>query len=88
MFFRFIKGKFWEEIRKWPRHGKQGLFWLLGPNFGWNECSNVFDLAASSPKHPLHPVVYQKERTQGENLQNGKSYSGYTLLLGFTIIHN
>ena len=59
MLFRFIKCKFWEEIRNWPRHGKQGLFWQLSPNFGWNECSNVFDLAASSPKHPLQPDVYQ-----------------------------
>ncbi|MGV8094156.1 MAG: glucoamylase family protein [Mangrovibacterium sp.] len=61
----------WREV-EWDwytRNGQDVLYWHWSPNYGWeknfpvggyNECLIMYVLAASSPTHPVQPVVYDK----------------------------
>ena len=84
----------WNEA-EWNAHvqpGKDVLYWHWSPNNGWsmnfaiggwNECLIAYLLAASSPKYAIQPAVYHNGWTKSSFFNNGKTYYGITLPLGF-----
>jgi len=77
----------------WHTRGENKLlYWHWSPwndfdmNFpvrGYNECLITFVMAASSPWHPISPEVYNYSWKQTESFNNGKTYYGIKLPLGF-----
>lgn len=67
------------------------LLWHWSPNYGfamnhpirgWNECLIVYVLAASSPTHPIDPVLYHRGWTADPAFRNGRKAYGVELPLG------
>ncbi len=84
----------WEEVEwNWFTQGGQNvLYWHWSPNYGWamnhairgyNECLITYFLAACSPTHPISAEVYHNGWANSSHFQNGNSYYGITLPLGF-----
>ncbi len=83
----------WEDV-EWDWYtqgGRKLLYWHWSPNngwamdheiHGWNECLITYVLAASSPRHPVDPLVYHRGFAAGRDFLNGKSYEGIELPLG------
>jgi hypothetical protein len=82
----------WEEVEwDWYTQGENSITWHWSPNFGfeknlkvrgWNEALIVYVLAASSPTHPVDPVVYHEGWARSGNIMNGNTFYGITLPLG------
>ncbi len=77
----------WENIEfDWHTQGGQEvLYWHWSPNYGWemdfdvrgyNECLIMYVLAASSPTHPVEPVVYHEGWARGGIIAQDTSYYG------------
>ncbi len=84
----------WEAVEwDWFTQGGQNvLYWHWSPNFaweknlrisGWNESLIVYVLAASSPTHPIDAQVYHDGWARNGAMQNGNSFFGITLPLGY-----
>ena len=72
--------------------GEDVLYWHWSPNNGWamnfpirgfNECLIVYILAASAEKYPVNANVYHHGWAQSDFFNNGKTYYGHKLPLGF-----
>ena len=72
--------------------GEDVLYWHWSPNNGWamnfpirgfNECLIVYILAASAEKYPVNANVYHRGWAQSDFFNNGKTYYGHKLPLGF-----
>jgi hypothetical protein len=82
----------WEQTEwSWYTQGRQLLYWHWSPNngwamdheiHGWNECLITYLLAASSPRYPIDPPVYERGFTAGNDYRNGRRYYGIELPLG------
>lgn len=68
------------------------LYWHWSPNFGWemnlqirgyNEALIVYVLAASSQNYAIDQDVYTNGWTRSGGIQNGKSFYGTTLPVGY-----
>ncbi len=84
----------WEEVEwDWYTRGGQDLiYWHWSPNFGWamnlpvrghNETQIVYTLAAASPTYSIDKQVYDNGYARNGNMQNGATYYGITLPLGY-----
>ena len=84
----------WNDIEwSWfTRHGQDVLYWHWSPNNGWamnfpihgfNECLITYILAESGTRYPVPASVYHKGWAQGSFFENGKTFYGYKLPLGF-----
>ena len=76
----------------WFTQGQEVLYWHWSPNNGWamnfpvrgfNECLIMYILAASDEHYPVSAAVYHRGWTQSSFFNNGKSFYGFTLPLGF-----
>ncbi len=84
----------WEEV-EWDwftRNDEDVLYWHWSPNFGWamnhqikgyNECLITYFLAACSPTHPIDAAVYHNGWANSSYFQNGNTYYGVQLPLGY-----
>jgi hypothetical protein len=84
----------WEgmEWNWFTRGGEEVLYWHWSPNNGWamnfpirgfNECMIVYVLAMSSPSNSVSPNVYHRGWVQSSFFNNGKTFYGHKLPLGF-----
>ncbi|UII21988.1 glucoamylase family protein [Fulvivirga ligni] len=83
----------WEEVEwDWYTQGEEVLYWHWSPNYawemnhqikGWNEGLIVYVLAASSPTHSISASVYFSGWASSGGMENGNSYYGYNLPLGY-----
>jgi hypothetical protein len=84
----------WEgmEWNWFTKGGEEVLYWHWSPNNGWamnfpirgfNECMIVYVLAMSSPSNPVSPNVYHRGWVQSSFFNNGKTFYGHKLPLGF-----
>jgi hypothetical protein len=55
---------------------------MNNPVRGWNECLLTFVLAASAPRHAIHPDVYHHGWAINQTFLNGGSFDGISLPLG------
>lgn len=93
-----LRGKItriWNDVEwNWFTNGGQEvIYWHWSPNNGWamnfpirgfNECLMVYVLAASAPeKYTVSPDVYHNGWVQSSFFNNGKSFYGHSLPLGF-----
>lgn len=76
----------------YTRDGQDVLYWHWSPDKDWvmnhqirgyNECLIAYVLAASSPTHAIDADVYHKGWVNNGAIQNGKTFYGITLPLGF-----
>ncbi|WP_081681292.1 glucoamylase family protein [Flectobacillus major] len=84
----------WETV-EWDWYASRGdnhLYWHWSPKYNWdmnmpirgyNECLITYVLALSSPTHAIKPEVYQNTWKKSDFYENGKSYLGYKLSVGF-----
>lgn len=87
--------RIWNDVEwNWFTNGGQEvIYWHWSPNNGWamnfpirgfNECLIVYVLAAAAPeKYTVSPDVYHNGWVQSSFFNNGKSFYGHTLPLGF-----
>ena len=80
---------------EWDWHTKGGenvLYWHWSPEFEWemnhqiggyNEALITYFLAAASPTHTIAPEVYHEGWARNGDIQNGRSYYGIELPLGY-----
>jgi hypothetical protein len=91
---RGIINNLWSEMEwSWfTREGRDNLYWHWSPNNGWtmnfpirgfNECLITYILAASAERYPVSPDVYHRGWAQSDFFNNGKTFYGYKLPLGF-----
>ena len=90
--FRNLVDEIWSGVEwDWYTHGSNALFWhwsptnhwaMNNPIRGWNECLLTFVLAASAPRHAIHPDVYHHSWTSDQTFFNGSSIDGISLPLG------
>jgi hypothetical protein len=84
----------WDDIEwSWQTNGgKDVLYWHWSPNNGWsmnfpihgfNECLITYILAASGERYPVSADVYHKGWAKSNFFENGKTFYGYKLPLGF-----
>jgi len=84
----------WDDIEwNWQTNGgKDVLYWHWSPNNGWsmnfaihgfNECLITYVLAASGERYPVSADVYHKGWAKSNFFENGKTFYGYKLPLGF-----
>lgn len=84
----------WQGVEwNWYRQNNQNvLYWHWSPNTawiknlqvrGWNEALIMYILAAASPTHTIPEIVYTNGWARNGAMQNGNSYEGITLPLGF-----
>lgn len=75
----------------WFTRGENVLYWHWSPNNGWamnmkiegyNETLITYILAGSSNTHPVSADVYKMGFTRNGDIENGRSFYGYTLPLG------
>jgi hypothetical protein len=83
----------WRQV-EWDwftRGGEEVLYWHWSPEFEWemnhpirghNETLIVYVLGASSPTHPIDPVVYHNGYARNGAIINGSEYYGIRLPLG------
>ena len=78
----------------YTRGGGDLLFWHWSPNFGWemnlpirghNETQIIYTLAAASPTHSIDSTLYETGYARSGNMQNGNSYYGYVLPVGYDL---
>ncbi|MEO6316047.1 MAG: glucoamylase family protein [Chitinophagaceae bacterium] len=91
--FRTKLAWLWNGIEwNWYTQGQEVLYWHWSPNNGWamnfpvrgfNECLIMYILAASADQYPVSPAVYHRGWAQSNFFNNGKTFYGYTLPLGF-----
>lgn len=85
----------WNAVEwNWFRQGSQNvLYWHWSPNYawqmnhkieGWNECLITYILAASSTTFGIPQVVYKEGFARNGAMQNGNTYYGYQLPLGYS----
>lgn len=76
----------------YTQDGQNVLYWHWSPNYGWrmnhqirgyNEALIVYVLAASSKDFGIEPDVYHQGWAQSGNIENGNSFYGITLPLGY-----
>ncbi len=76
----------------WFTRGQNVLYWHWSPNVGWamnmkiqgyNETLITYILAASSTTHGIDPAVYHEGYAKNGAIQNGSTYYGHTLPLGY-----
>lgn len=76
----------------YTRDGQNVLYWHWSPDYGWemnmqikgyNEALIVYVLAASSENHGIQPEVYHEGWASSGGIENGNSFYGYTLPVGF-----
>ena len=84
--------KLWKNV-EWDWHTKGGdhvLYWHWSPNYGWdknfdvrgyNECLIMYVLAASSPTHPINPVVYHEGWARNGKIKTEREFLGYMTVL-------
>ena len=82
----------WEAVEwDWYTQGENVLYWHWSPNYdfqqnlhirGWNESLIVYVLAASSPTHPIEPIVYHQGWASNGNMVNNRQHYGINLPLG------
>ena len=84
----------WETV-EWDWYASRGdnlLYWHWSPNFAWemnmpvrgyNECLITHVLAQASPTHGVKSEVYENTWKKSDFYENGKTYLGYKLPLGF-----
>ncbi|HNP53261.1 MAG TPA: glucoamylase family protein [Ferruginibacter sp.] len=84
----------WEgmEWNWFTKGGEEVLYWHWSPNNGWamnfpirgfNECMIVYVLAMSSQSNPVSPNVFHRGWVQSSFFNNGKTFYGHKLPLGF-----
>ncbi len=84
----------WDDIEwSWQTNGgRDVLYWHWSPNNGWsmnfpihgfNECLITYILAASGERYPVSADVYHKGWAKSNFFENGKTFYGYKLPLGF-----
>jgi hypothetical protein len=84
----------WNDIEwNWYTNGgKDVLYWHWSPNNGWamnfpihgyNECLITYVLAACGERYPVSADVYHKGWAKSDFFNNGKTYYGIKLPLGF-----
>lgn len=84
----------WSDIEwNWfTKGGEEVLYWHWSPNNGWamnfpvrgfNECLIMYVLAASGERYPVSSSVYHRGWAQSNFFNNGKTFYGYKLPLGF-----
>jgi len=92
-YFRKRVQEMWS-VADWNWHSKgddKHLYWHWSPAndfdmnfpvFGWDEALITYIMSASSPNHPISKDLYENSWVKSPSWKNGKSYFGYTLLLG------
>jgi len=84
----------WNDIEwNWfTKGGEEVLYWHWSPNNGWamnfpvrgfNECLIMYVLAASGDRYQVSSSVYHRGWAQSNFFNNGKTFYGYKLPLGF-----
>lgn len=81
----------WKEVDwKWYTQGKNVLYWHWSPqnewrmNFavtGYNECTIMYILAASSPTHPIDPACFHEGYMRNGEIVSNESAYGYDVVL-------
>ncbi|MBN2175722.1 MAG: Ig-like domain-containing protein [Bacteroidales bacterium] len=83
-----INGVEWD----WFTRGQNVLYWHWSPTVGWamnmqiqgyNETLITYIMAAASTTHGIEPAVYHEGYAKNGGIQNGNTYYGYTLPLGY-----
>jgi len=83
-----IDGVEWEFFTR----GQNVLYWHWSPNVGWamnmqirgyNETLITYIMAAASTTYGIEPAVYHEGYAKNGGIQNGNTYYGYTLPLGY-----
>ncbi|MDX1409458.1 MAG: glucoamylase family protein, partial [Saprospiraceae bacterium] len=83
--------RLWKEVDwNWYTQGRNVLYWHWSPNHGWqmdfavrgyNECTIMYILAASSPTHPVAPACYHEGYMKsGEVVTDRTSYGHPTVI--------
>lgn len=84
----------WQEV-EWDWYTKGGehvLYWHWSPQYGWemnfpvggyNECLIMYVLAASSPTHPIEPIVYHEGWTVNGDITKDTIYYGLPTILNY-----
>lgn len=76
----------------YTRDGQNVLYWHWSPDYGWemnmqikgyNEALIVYVLAASSEDYGIEPEVYHQGWASSGGIENGNSFYGYTLPVGY-----
>ncbi len=83
----------WNSVEwDWYTHGKNVLYWHWSPNDGWelnfpvggyNDCLNMYVLAASSPTHAIKPAVYHQGWARSGAIKSDEKYLGYEVVLNY-----
>ncbi|MEN9685877.1 MAG: hypothetical protein RLZZ28_1663 [Bacteroidota bacterium] len=84
----------WNDIEwNWfTKNGEEVLYWHWSPNNGWamnfqvrgyNECLIAYVLAAAGERYPVSDTVYHQGWAKNSFFNNGKTFYGYKLPLGF-----
>lgn len=80
------KGVDWQ----WYTKGEDVLYWHWSPNHGWkmnfpvggyNECTIMYILAASSPTHPVKPATFHKGYMRDGAIKSTKEMYGLSSVL-------
>lgn len=80
------RGVDWE----WYTQGENVLYWHWSPEYGWkmnfpvhgyNECLIMYILAASSPTHPVDPLVYKEGFMMDGKIVSPEEYYGLSQVL-------
>ncbi|MEW4924862.1 glucoamylase family protein [Algibacter sp. 2305UL17-15] len=85
--------KLWKEVEwDWYTKGEDVLYWHWSPEYGWdmnfpvggyNECLIMYVLAASSPTHPIKPLVYHKGWAKNGDIVSNEKYYDEDLVLDY-----
>ncbi|MBE0662723.1 MAG: Ig-like domain-containing protein [Bacteroidales bacterium] len=76
----------------YTRGGQNVLYWHWSPNYGWdmnmqvrgyNEALITYFMAATSSTFPIEPSVYHQGWARSGNINNGKSFYGIPLPVGY-----
>lgn len=83
--------RLWKEVDwQWYTQGKDVLYWHWSPEYGWkmnfavggyNECTIMYILAASSPTHPVSPNTYHKGYMRDGAITEAKTMYGLSSVL-------
>ena len=81
----------WQEVDwQWYTQGENVLYWHWSPehewrmNFavtGYNECTIMYILAASSPTHPIDPACFHQGYMRSGDIVSNESAYGYDVVL-------
>ncbi len=83
--------RLWKEVDwQWYTQGENVLYWHWSPEYGWkkdfavtgyNECTIMYILAASSPTHPVDAACFHEGYMRGGDIVSNKSAYGYEVVL-------